>query len=345
MADILIVRSNCDAATLGTYWMGDGLVAHLQAKGHTVKELADVAATPGNVQYWLTSASNRTTKLALLFDHGSKTGFYGEVNNQITAVITTTNVKDLTQNLHVYTFACSTCANGGLGEKAISEGTLSWLGYTEPVYVFTDPSSALFKSLKDVIWSFITKLADGFTLETAEKALRDAYSAHKGDHPVFQYNLDRLLLRKKSEGMTIHSHNRLGGKSLVGTWGGMVDWEPFGNYVAAGAWTFKNDGTWSYAYGGGRWIQIGDTAIWTFSNAPGLVYTCTVAAGELNGVMGYTSPPPNPGKGRFTAKRAASVSELPVDPLIGPTKKLLVDVNGHDLDLVTRMENVELSVA
>jgi hypothetical protein len=238
------------------------------------------------------------------------------------------NVKDLAQGLHVYTFACSTCANGGVGEKAINEGTLSWLGYIVPVYVFTDPNSALFKSLKEVIWSFITKLADGFTLETAEKALRDAYAAHNSDHYVFGFNLSKLLLRKKATGMTIHSHNRLGGKSLIGTWGGMVDWAPFDNYVAAGVWTFKNDGTWSYANGGGRWIQILDTAIWAFSNAPGLVYTCTVSANELKGVMGYTTAPPNPGKGRFTATRAAAVAALPVDPLIGPTDGLLVGVEG-----------------
>jgi hypothetical protein len=336
MADILIIRSNCDAATLGTYWIGDGLMVYLQGKGHTVTELADAATTPANVQYWLTSTANRTTKLVIGLDHGSETGFYGELNNQVTQVIGTANVKDLTQGLHVYTFACSTCANGGLGATGINQGTLSWLGYTEPVYVFTDPSSALFKTLKDVIWTYITKLADGFTLETAEKALRDAYTAHNGDNPVFGYNLARLLLRKKSAGMTIHSDNRLGGKSLIGTWGGMVDWEPFDNYVSAGAWTFKNDGTWSYAYGGGRWIQIKDTAIWTFNNAPGLVYTCTVTANGLNGVMGYTTT--NGSKGRFYAARAAAVADLRIDPVIGPTKDILMDVNGNNLDLSTLMK-------
>lgn len=338
MADILIIRSNCDAATYGTYWIGDGLVAHLQAKGHTVKELPDAAATPGNVQHWLTSTANRTTKLVIAFDHGSQTAFYGELNNQVTPVITMADVKDLTQELHVYTFACSTCANGGLGEKAINEGTLSWLGYIVPVYVFTNPNSALFKSLKEVIWSAITKLAEGFTLETAEKALRDAYAAHKNEHFVFVHNLSKLLLRKKATGMTIHSHNRLGGKSLIGAWAGMVDWEPFGNYVAAGVWTFKNDGTWSYRFGGGRWIQIGDTAIWTFSNAPGLVYTCTVTPNALKGVMGYTTAPPNPGKGRFTATRAASVPVLAMDPAIAPTKGLPMGVNGQELDLTIRAE-------
>lgn len=335
MADILIIRNNCDAATVGTYNIGEGLAAYLQGKGHTVTDLPDVAASPANVQYWLTSSANRTTKLVVALDHGSPTAFYGEVNNQVTPVITTTNVKDLTQNLHVYTFACSTCANGGVAATGITQGTLSWLGYIEPVYVFTDPSSALFKTLKDVIWTYITKLADGFNLETAEKALRDAYAAHKSDNPVFGYNLERLLLRKKATGMTIHSHNRLGGKSLIGTWGGMVDWGPTGTYGSAGTWTFKNDGTWSYASGGGRWIQVDDTAFWTFSNAPGLVYSCTVAADGLKGIMGYTSAPPNPGKGRFYAARAAAVSAATADPVLGPTEQALLDASGLPLDLST----------
>lgn len=320
MSDILIIRSNCDAATLGTYWIGDGLMAFLQGKGHTVTELSDAATTPANVQYWLTSSTNRTTKLVIALDHGSTTGFYGELNNQPVQVISSANVKDLTQSLHVYTFACSTCANGGVAATGISQGTLSWLGYTEPVYVFTDHTSALFKTLKDVVWTYITKLADGYTLETAEKALRDAYTAHKADNPVFGYNLDRLLLRKKMAGMTIHSQNRLGGKSVIGAWGVTVDWLPFDSYVPAGTFTFKNDGTWTYASGGGRWIQIEDTAIWTFTNAPGLVYTCKVAADGLKGVMGYVTGT-NTSKGRFQATRAAAVDSLATDPALGPTKE------------------------
>lgn len=331
MADILLIRNNCDAATFGTYHIAEGLAAFLQGKGHTVVELPDAAASPANVQYWLAAPTNRTTKLALCFDHGSITAFYGELNNQATPVITTANVESLCKGLHVYTFACSTCASGGVGETAIAKGAYSWLGYTEPVYVFTDPNSTLFKTLKDVIWSFIIKLADGFTLETAEKALRDAYSAHSADNPVFSYNLARLLLRKQASGMTIHSHNRLGGKSLIGTWGGMVDWEPFDSYVSAGTWTFKNDGTWSYANGGGRWIQIGETAIWTFSNAPGLVYTCTVAASGLKGVMGYTTASPNL-KGRFMATRAAALAAPALDPLVGPAAVPTPAGNGGAID-------------
>jgi hypothetical protein len=331
MSDVLIIRNNCDAATTGTYNIGEGLVAFLQGKGLTVTELANAAASPANVQSWLATPPTRTSKLVIGLDHGSVSAFYGELNNQAAPVITTANVESLCKGLHVYTFACSTCANGGLGQTAISKGAYSWLGYTEPVYVFTDPNSALFKVLKEVIWAYIGKLADGFTLETAEKALRDAYAAHSGDNPLFNYNLARLLLRKQTSGMTIQSHNRLGGKSLIGTWGGMVDWEPFDTYVAAGPWTFKNDGTWSYANGGGRWIQIEGTAIWSFNNAPGLVYTCTVSASGLKGVMGYTTTASN-AKGRFMATRAAAVSAPAQDPLIGPAADLALNGNGGSVN-------------
>jgi hypothetical protein len=324
MADILIIRNNCDPATFGTYHIGEGLLVFFQGKGHTVTELADAQATPANVQFWLNTPPIRTAKLVVALDHGSNTAFFGELNNKAEPVITTANVQNLTKGLHVYTFACSTNANNGLGQTAINKGTYSWLGYTEPVYVFTDPNTALFKKLKEVIWSYLAKLADGFTLETAEKALRDAYAACKNDAPLFSYNLQRLLLRKQAAGMTIHSHNRLGGKSLIGTWGGMVDWAPFDTYVSAGNWTFKNDGTWSYASGGGRWIQVEDTAIWTFNNAPGLVYTCTVTANGLKGVMGYTTQSPS-GKGRFMAARAASLDEAATDILLGPAREVSVD--------------------
>jgi hypothetical protein len=114
------------------------------------------------------------------------------------------------------------------------------------------------------------------------------------------------------------------GTGLAGTWSGMVEWEPSGTYVSAGPWTFKTDGTWSYAFGGGRWIQVDATAIWTFSNAAGLVYTGTVSAGGLKGVMGYTTAGSNPGKGRFTGTRiAAEAAEaaLPEDPLIAPPRR------------------------
>ena len=207
--DILIIRNKCDAATEATYALGEGLKAHLEAKGYTVTDLADSEASPQNVTYWLNSTNNLTKRLIIAFDHGSCSGFYGEENNQIAAVITQSNVQDLTQRLHVYTFACSTNGDGCIGQTAIEKGCYSWLGYIDAVYIFTDPNSALFKSLKEVIWSYITALADGKTLEQAEAILRESYAARKNDHWVFDYNLSKLLLRKKYSDMTIHSDNRV----------------------------------------------------------------------------------------------------------------------------------------
>jgi hypothetical protein len=51
--------------------------------------------------------------------------------------------------------------------------------------------------------------------------------------------------------------------------------------------TFHPDGTWSYASGGGRWLQVGETAIWNISNAPGLVFSAHVIASAMTGVMGH----------------------------------------------------------
>ncbi|MDJ0676188.1 MAG: hypothetical protein QNJ36_12520 [Calothrix sp. MO_167.B42] len=207
--DILIIRNRCDAATEGTYHIGEGLKAHLESKGCSVTDLPDTQASSENVTYWLNSTNNRTKKLIIGFDHGSCSAFYGEKNNSTEAVITKSNAQDLTQSLHMYTFACSTNGDGCVGQVALEKECYSWLGYTEPVYVFTDPNSSLFKKLKAVIWSYITALAEGKTLEQAEAILRTAYADNKNAHWLFDYNLKRLLLRKKASNMTINSHNRV----------------------------------------------------------------------------------------------------------------------------------------
>ena len=87
--------------------------------------------------------------------------------------------------------------------------------------------------------------------------------------------------------------------SMIGTWNLMVDWGNDGAPVPAGPLTFNADGTWSYAFGGGRWIQVEGVAAWTFTNAPGLVYTGSITHNAVLGIMGYTSDPPNPGTGSF----------------------------------------------
>lgn len=207
--DILIIRNKCDAATEATYAIGDGLKAHLESKGHSVTDLPDAQASPENVTKWLNSKDNMTKKLICGLDHGSCSAFYGEKNNVTAAVITKANCQNLTERLHMYTFACSTNGDGCVGPTAIDKGCYSWLGYIVPVYVFTDPNSDLFKKLKVVIWSYVTALAEGKTLEQAEAILRQAYAANKNAHSVFAFNLSKLLLRKKATGMTINSHNRV----------------------------------------------------------------------------------------------------------------------------------------
>jgi hypothetical protein len=189
--------------------MGEGLKAHLESKGYSVTDLPDAQASPENVTSWLNSTNNQTKKLIIGFDHGGCSAFYGEKDDAVTAVITTSNAQDLTQGLHMYTFACSTNGNECVGQVAVEKGCYSWLGYTEPVYVFTDPNSSLFEKLKEVIWSYITALADGKTLEQAEAILGQAYTDNKDAHWLFDYNLKRLLLRKRASNMTINSHNRV----------------------------------------------------------------------------------------------------------------------------------------
>jgi M6 family metalloprotease-like protein len=107
--------------------------------------------------------------------------------------------------------------------------------------------------------------------------------------------------------------------SVVGTWPVVaVDWGAKGAVVKAGAFTFQADGTWSYAFGGGRWVQVDATVFWNFANAAGLVYTATVHADAMSGIMGYASAPPNPGSGCFYALRAPSPAPAATEPAIAP---------------------------
>ena len=64
------------------------------------------------------------------------------------------------------------------------------------------------QSFKDCIWSYVEAMADGKTIEECEQALRQAYQDRNSESFVYGYNLQRLLLRKKHDNMTINSHNR-----------------------------------------------------------------------------------------------------------------------------------------
>ena len=204
MVDILIIRNKCDLATTWTHWICEGLKSYLESKGLTVTDLSDAQANPVNVDYWLNYSDKRTKKVVIAFDHGSCSAFYGEENNHPEPVITQSNAKELTKELHVYTFACSTNGDNCVGQTAVENGCYSWLGYTEPVYVITieyDP-------FKECIWSYIESMVAGKTIEQCEADLKQAYKDRFTLHWIFKYNFDRLLLRKSENNMTIYSHNR-----------------------------------------------------------------------------------------------------------------------------------------
>jgi hypothetical protein len=93
--------------------------------------------------------------------------------------------------------------------------------------------------------------------------------------------------------------------SIVGTWNGFVAWGDSGPPVsnAATVWTFKADGSWSYEFGGGRWIQVEGLVTWNFTNAAGLIYTGNVTLNAIDGIMGYAVAGLSPGTGSFYAVR------------------------------------------
>jgi len=214
MADILIIRNKCDTATEYTNWIGEGLKAHLESKGFSVVDLSDDQASPENVDYWLDYDQKRITKAVIALDHGSCSAFYGEKNNSATPVIDKNNAEKLTKELQIYTLACSTNGNNCLGQTTIEKGCYSWLGYTEPVYAMQ------YQPFKDCIWTYITAMAEGKTMEECEQILIKAYEDRVNLSMVFKYNRDRLLLRKKAANMTINTHNRVTGwqynKKIIG---------------------------------------------------------------------------------------------------------------------------------
>ncbi|MBN1482340.1 hypothetical protein EH223_09105 [candidate division KSB1 bacterium] len=205
--DVLIIRNNCDEATKWTNWIGEGLATYLQGKGFSVTDLSGSDTSPENVTYWLSMSAKRTKKFVIALDHGNCSAFYGQKNGQPEAVINSSNAEDLTQDVHVYTFACLTNKDNCIGQKAIESGCLSWLGYTEEIYVLL----AAYQPLKDCVWSYVEALVSGKTLEQAEQVLRQAYKDRISLHWIFQYNLDRLLLRKSANNMTIFNNNRFSG--------------------------------------------------------------------------------------------------------------------------------------
>jgi len=200
--DILIIRNRCDTATEYTNWVGEGLTVHLRDRQMSVVDLSDSEANPENVVNWLNFNPGNTRKAIIALDHGSNSAFYGEKGGLLVPVIDKSNAEHLTKGLHVYTLACSTNANGGLGDTAVSKGCFSWVGYIEPVYATQT------ESFRECIWSYVLAIADGKTIEQCTEILRKAYRDRVNESFIYQYNLDRLLLRKSVSNSTIFTFNR-----------------------------------------------------------------------------------------------------------------------------------------
>ena len=95
--------------------------------------------------------------------------------------------------------------------------------------------------------------------------------------------------------------------SVVGTWAVIaVDWGCTGTVAKASPFTFNADGTWSYGFGGGRWLQVGGMVEWNFNNTAGLTYSANISANAMSGVMGYLTT--SGLKGCFYALRSPSPS-------------------------------------
>ena len=123
------------------------------------------------------------------------------------------------------------------------------------------------------------------------------------------------------------------GSSIVGTWNTFVDWGCTGNPIVALPLTFNANGTWTYSFGGGRWIQVEGMCFFNFTNAAGLVYTANVTKNALVGIMGFAVSGPSsgcwwgtkPGAPHALAAAAVEAAAAPAaeqqDPMLGPSKK------------------------
>ena len=93
------------------------------------------------------------------------------------------------------------------------------------------------------------------------------------------------------------------GSSIVGTWNTFVDWGDNGMPQIASPLTFNSNGSWTYYFGGGRWIQMEGMFFFNFTNGPGLVYAANVTRDTLCGIMGYAASGSNPGSGVWWGTR------------------------------------------
>jgi hypothetical protein len=112
--------------------------------------------------------------------------------------------------------------------------------------------------------------------------------------------------------------------SIVGVWNTFVDWGDTGSPITANPLTFNADGSWTYAFGGGYWIQIEGMYFFNFSDAPGLVYAANTTSDTVSGIMGYAVAGSSPGSGVWWGTRPGSPGAAAIAPesdlLVGPAK-------------------------
>jgi M6 family metalloprotease-like protein len=128
--------------------------------------------------------------------------------------------------------------------------------------------------------------------------------------------------------------------SVVGTWAVIaVDWGCTGTVAKATPFTFNADGTWSYGFGGGRWLQVGGIVEWNFNNAAGLTYSANIGPNAMSGIMGYLTT--GGLKGCFYALRSPSPSSP--GALASLLSSLLGDAQNEDsaIDVATSDRSAE----
>lgn len=189
--DCLIIRNRVDWVTAFTNWMGEGLKEELESRGLSVVDLSGSDATPENVEYWLNSSDRRISKMIIDFDHGYPDKLVGQLNGDEATIINKKNVEDFTKDLHMYTFACSTNVQGGIGEFAAKKGCKSWLGYTDTI--FWDPF--LPEEFKKCVWSYPIAMAEGMPPEYCYKILMNEYKKLGRSSMICRWNLSKLVLR------------------------------------------------------------------------------------------------------------------------------------------------------
>ena len=99
--------------------------------------------------------------------------------------------------------------------------------------------------------------------------------------------------------------------------------------MAANTFTINANGSWTYPFGGGQWIQVEGMCYLNFSNAAGLVYTANVHRDVLSGIMGYAVAGPDPGVGVWWATH-------PGAPTVAAEREHAAAQAGHDFNIKAR---------